>query len=91
MPRLLQGHSRAIGNEIEKMSGVTHRFDQKWAFRGSEWARWLRLVAFLFGNGIKCHGHRQTLANRPCVAQASLKELDAAAAALLDAAALASP
>ena len=29
------------------------RFDQNWAFRGSEWARWLRLVACLFGNGIK--------------------------------------
>ena len=25
-------------------------------FRGSEWARWLRLVAFLFGNGIKRNG-----------------------------------
>ena len=28
-----QGHTL----KTEKMSGVTHRFDQKWAFRGSEW------------------------------------------------------
>ena len=27
------------------------------------------LVAFLFGNGIKCKGHRQTLGNRHTVAQ----------------------
>jgi len=53
--------------------GVAHRFDQKWAFRGSACARWLRLAAFLFGNGIKCNGHRRThllhlVFNRPCVA-----------------------
>ena len=29
-----QGHLRAIQNDMEKMSRVTHRFDQKWAFRG---------------------------------------------------------
>ena len=39
-------------------------FRPKVRFRGSEWARLLRLVAFLFGNGIKCKGHRQT-----CVTQ----------------------
>ena len=44
--------------------GSLSRFEQKWAFRGSEWDRWLGLVAFLFGNHIKFHGHRQTLGNR---------------------------
>ena len=41
----------------------------KGRFRSSEWARWLRLVAFLFGNGIKSNGHRSTLDNDPCATQ----------------------
>ena len=48
----VQGHTRVIAESDE----ITHRFDQKWAFRGSEWARWLGLVAFLLGNHIKCRG-----------------------------------
>ena len=62
-----QGHSRAIENEMEKMSGVTQAFRPKVRFSGSEWARRLRLFAFLSGNGTKSNGHRQTLGNRPCV------------------------
>ena len=53
---------------MEKISAGRTPFRPKVRFRGSEWARWLRLVAFLFGNGIKCNGRRQTLDNDPCVA-----------------------
>ena len=62
-PRLMPGPHRGDCRE----RGVAHRFDLKWAFRDSMLARWLRLVAFLFGSGIKCNGHRQTLDNDPCV------------------------
>ena len=30
---------------------------------------WLRLVAFLFGNGIKCHGHRKLSCGPGCNAE----------------------
>ena len=49
------------------MSAGHAPFRPKVRCRGSEWARWLRLVAFLFGNHVKTHGHRQTLDNDPCV------------------------
>ena len=64
-----QGHTRVFENEMEKMSAGRTPFRPKVRFRGSEWARWLRLVALLFGNGIKCHGRRQHLDKRPTVAQ----------------------
>ena len=51
---------------------VAQAFRLKVSFRGSEWAHWLRLIAFLLGNGIKRNGHRQThlVFNRPTVTQA---------------------
>ena len=40
-------------------------FRPKVRFRGSEWALWLRLVAFVLENGLRSYGHF----NRPCLAQ----------------------
>ena len=48
------------------MSAGRIPFRPKVGSRGSEWARWLRLLAFLFGNGVKSIRHRQTLDNDPC-------------------------
>ena len=49
----------SLKTKCQKMSGGRKPFRPKVRFRGSEWARWLRLVAFLLGNHIKCYGHRQ--------------------------------
>ena len=62
----MQGHTRVIESEMEKMSGVAQAFRPKVRFRGSEWARWLRLVAFMFGIDLKSNGRRQTLGNHLC-------------------------
>ena len=61
-------NQRTTDFDLSGVPGSTP-FRPKLGLRGSEWARWLGLVAFLFENRIKSHGHlsnsTMTLV-RPC-------------------------
>ena len=59
-PCVTRATQGSLKPKCKKMSAGRTPFRPKVGSRGSEWARWLRLLAFLFGNGIKSIRHRQT-------------------------------